>query len=167
MLQKPALALESLRAEHVSYSGTGVEGANAFLGRVRPFWDSLELTATLGTNSAQEFGLRVLEGHGAATVIGYDRATSTLFLDRTRSGEVGFSPAFPSRSTAPLALRSGSLQLHVFVDKSSVEVFAGDGEVTLTDLVYPLPNATSVEVYARGGNIGHIQFDAWRLQSIW
>jgi sucrose-6-phosphate hydrolase SacC (GH32 family) len=167
LLQKPAPALESLRGEHLSYSGTSVEGANAFLDRVRPFGDSLELRATLEPGSAREFGLRVLKGDGAATVIGYDRATSTLFLDRTRSGEVGFSPAFPSRGAAPLALRSGSLQLHVFVDKSSVEVFAGDGEVTLTDLVYPLPNATSVEVYGNGGTIGRLRIEAWRLHSIW
>ncbi|MGO9897794.1 MAG: glycoside hydrolase family 32 protein [Bryobacteraceae bacterium] len=167
LLQKPAPALESLRTGHLSHSGTSLESANAFLNRVRPFGDSLELSATLDAGSAQEFGLRVLKGDGAATVIGYDRATSTIFLDRTRSGEVGFSPAFPSRSVAPLALASGSLQLHLFVDKSSVEVFAGDGEVTFTDLVYPRPKATSVEVYGNGGNIARIRIEAWQLRSIW
>lgn len=167
LVQRPAPALEALRSDHLSHDDTSLAGVNAFLDRVRPFGDSMELQVSFDAGDAHEFGLRVLKGDDVDTVIGYDRTTSSLFLDRTRSGDVGFSPAFPSRSAAPLALTAGSLQLHVFVDKSSVEVFAGDGEATLTDLVYPRRGATSVEIYSEGGNIARVRIEAWRLRSIW
>jgi sucrose-6-phosphate hydrolase SacC (GH32 family) len=167
LAQRPAAALESLRATRLVHEDTTVAGANAFLAQVRSFGDALELSATFEAGRAREFGLRVLGGEGASTVIGYDRAASTLFLDRSHSGDVSFSPKFPSRSAAPLALAAGSLRLHVFVDKSSVEVFGGDGEATLTDLVYPRAGATSVEAYSEGGSIARVGIEAWRLRSIW
>ena len=85
LVQSPAPALEMLRADRLSHAGTDMKSANAFLERVRPYGDSLELLATIDPGNAREFGLRVLKGDGAATIIGYDRASSTLFLDRTRS----------------------------------------------------------------------------------
>ena len=53
--------------------------------------------------------------------------------------------------TAPLPPGDGPVRLEVVVDESSVEVFVGDGEVVLTDLVFPGPDSTGIEVFAEGG----------------
>jgi sucrose-6-phosphate hydrolase SacC (GH32 family) len=37
------------------------------------------------------------------------------------------------------------------VDETSVEVFVGDGEVALTDLVFPDPGDDGIAVFAEGG----------------
>jgi len=37
------------------------------------------------------------------------------------------------------------------VDRCSVEVFAQDGQVTMTELIFPAETSTDVAVYAVGG----------------
>ena len=43
------------------------------------------------------------------------------------------------------------MRLEVVVDETSVEVFVGDGEVVLTDQVFPDPASTGLAVFAEGG----------------
>jgi levanase len=97
------------------------------------------------------YGLRVLAGDGEGTVIGYDEAAREVFVDRTRSGTTGFSALFPSRERAPLPPRDGKVRMRVVVDRSSVEVFAGQGEVAITDLVFPQASNDRVELFREGG----------------
>ncbi len=92
--------------------------------------------------------LRVLQGAGAETVIGWEEGT--LFVDRSKSGAVEFHKGFPGRTKAPVArLR----RLHVVVDRLSVEVFANGGEVTLTNLVFPPEGANGVELTGKAKNL--------------
>jgi levanase/fructan beta-fructosidase len=37
------------------------------------------------------------------------------------------------------------------VDRCSVEVFAQEGQITLTELIFPAPTSTDFAVYAIGG----------------
>jgi fructan beta-fructosidase len=39
------------------------------------------------------------------------------------------------------------------VDRSSIELFANDGEVAITDLIFPLTESDGIELYAKGGNV--------------
>ena len=58
-------------------------------------------------------------------------------LDRRKSGDTAFNAKFASVESAPVDLDEGVLKLVIVVDHSSVEVFAQDGKVLLTDLVFP------------------------------
>jgi sucrose-6-phosphate hydrolase SacC (GH32 family) len=72
-------------------------------------------------------------------------------LDRTASGTVEVHPDFAAVHRAPLPPVEGPVRLEVVVDVASVEVFAADGEVVLTDQVFPDPASTGIEVVAEGG----------------
>lgn len=80
--------------------------------------DTVEIQATFRARNADRFGLHVRAGKGERTVIGYDTDRQALYIDRRRSGDVGFDPDFPSREYAPLALRDGKVTLRVLVDRS-------------------------------------------------
>ena len=41
--------------------------------------------------------------------------------------------------------------MRIFVDHCSVEIFAQDGQVTMTELIFPDPESISVSVYASEG----------------
>ncbi len=129
--------------------------------------ETLDLRAHLTRGSAKTFGLAVRTGAGQSTQVGYDTTTGKVFIDRTHSGNVGFSSAFPSRSEAPLPLTRGGLDLRILVDASSIEVFADDGQVVLTDQVFPDPTSTGVSAFATGGTARVDDLTAWTLRSIW
>lgn len=91
-------------------------------------------------------GLRVRVGEGEHTEVGYDADTGEVYVDRTLAGESGFAPGFAAVHRAPYEPGDGLVTLDVLVDSTSVEVFAGEGEVVLTDLVLPSPDSTGVEL---------------------
>ncbi len=130
--------------------------------------DTLEIRAEIDPGSAAEFGLAVRKGPSEETVIGISWAKSVLFVDRTRSGNVSFDPKFPGRQEAPLNLASRkTVALHIFVDRCSVEVFANDGEVVISDLVFPPSSSRGIELYSKGGKTRIENLDVWNLMSVW
>ena len=89
-------------------------------------------------------------------------------MDRTKSGQVAFSNLFPSREAAPLSAKNGRVTLHIFVDWSSVEVFAeGDGQAVITDQIFPMPSSDGLALFANGGNAKLVSLHIWPLRSIW
>ncbi len=126
---------------------TNALGLNAIGARGK----ALEIIAEFEVGTASEFGLKVRTGPNEETLIGYDTVAGELFVDRTRSGQVDFSPLFPSRETAPLAAKKGRVELHIFVDWSSVEVFADDGRVSITDQIFPNPSSEGLALFAKAG----------------
>ncbi len=114
--------------------------------------DSVRIDATLAAGKADRFGLSVFGNRDAETVIGYDTAAGELFVDRTRSGDVDFSPKFASVEAAPVRLADGKIRLTVFLDRASVEVFAQRGRRTITDQVFPPEDADRLGVWAENGS---------------
>ena len=73
---------------------------------------------------------------GETVVMIYNPAARTFPMDRTASGQTGFSDAFPAVTTAPVyggLMRS----LRIFVDRCSIEAFDGEGRMAMTNLVFP------------------------------
>ena len=89
-------------------------------------------TVTLSNEKGEEF------------VITYDQKAMTLSCDRSRSGMVDFSQHFNTVAAAPVCRRITSFR--IFVDNCSVEVFANDGEVCMTSLVFPSQPLNTVTV---------------------
>ena len=109
------------------------------------------IEATFTTGSAEEFGLIVRANGAHGTRIGIRPAQGTLHVDRRTSGNTAFHESFPSIDTAPIRAIEGSYRLTIFVDRCSLEVFAQEGQVTMTELIFPAPTSTDVAVYALGG----------------
>lgn len=110
------------------------------------------IKVTFIPESAEEFGL-IIRGNGTdGTRIGIRPSENRLIMDRTSSGNTEFHDAFASTDTAPLKPASdGSYTLTLFIDHCSVEVFAQNGQVTMTGLIFPGPDSTRLSLYAEGG----------------
>jgi levanase/fructan beta-fructosidase len=84
---------------------------------------------------------------GEQVVMTYDAQKQTFAMDRTKSGDVSFSEAFPAVTVAPT---HGNLkQLRIFIDHSSVEAFATDGKMAMTNLVFPSEPYNNIRI--KGG----------------
>ena len=84
---------------------------------------------------------------GEQVVMRYDAARQTFTMDRTKSGDVSFSEAFPCETCAPTygAMR----QVRIFVDRCSIEAFDAEGKMAMTNLVFPSEPYNSITV--KGG----------------
>ena len=130
--------------------------------------DTLEIKARFRARDADKFGLNVRVGNGEKTVIGYDVNREGVYLDRTRSGQVDFSTTFPSTEFAPLKPdRNGDIRLHIYVDRSSVEVYGNDGRVAITDQVFPQPDSDNIQLFSTGGRAQLKELTIWQLKSAW
>lgn len=85
------------------------------------------------------------------TIIGVDRRSGQLVVDRTRSGLVDFHPDFARSSSAPINTTTGIVQLCIFVDRASVEVLTTDGTRSISNLIFPDTSSRHVAGFADGG----------------
>lgn len=111
----------------------GADGLLYMGSRPAPEYDKAGLDKTFAVNGSAQWVLSNSEKE--AVVITYDAKAMTLSVDRTESGDVSFKQTFPAVTTAPLHKKLTSLR--IFVDLNSVEVFGNNGEVVLTNLVFP------------------------------
>jgi fructan beta-fructosidase len=114
------------------------------------------LRVTFDPGDAAEAGVRLrrstVDPNQAAqeeTVVGIDRESGRIFVDRSRSGKTDWAAEFPARIWAPLKhAQANSVRLEIVVDRNSVEVFAEDGETVLTDLIYPSATSNGLAFYS-------------------
>jgi fructan beta-fructosidase len=167
IVQRPIPALEKLRQEEVQIGERVREGITP-LAEFQPQRNTYEIDVTFEVVDPQaRFGLKLVVNGDKDVSVGYDARTSNLFIDRTRPENGEFSAYFSKYATASLTVPDGKVRLHIFVDQSSVEVFANDGEVTMTALMFPDPHSTGIALFSDGGNAKINDFHAWELTSIW
>jgi len=130
--------------------------------------DALELIAELQTSSNGSIGLIVRRAADAseATRIYYDAQTQQLVLDRSDSSLDDSNER--TAHSAPLALGSNeTLHLHIFLDRSVIEVFANE-QVALSSRIYPTrADSLGVAAFAEQQNGALIRLDAWNIAAIW
>ena len=91
--------------------------------------------------------LTLSNAKGEQVVMNYDSQKQTFAMDRTKSGDMSFSEAFPIVTVAPT--HGNMKQLRLFIDNSSIEAFAGDGKMAMTNLVFPSEPYSVIKV--KGG----------------
>ncbi|WP_338540718.1 glycoside hydrolase family 32 protein [Paenibacillus tundrae] len=107
--------------------------------------DRYELHAVFEAEQAQQFGLKLRTGENEETIISYDVAQSRLCFDRERAGK---GPG--GERAVEVELRDGKLELQIFVDASSVEIFIQQGEQVMTGRIYPDPSSTGIKAFSSG-----------------
>ncbi|KAL6232700.1 hypothetical protein BDW75DRAFT_247043 [Aspergillus navahoensis] len=122
------------------------------------------------TAKADEFGIVVAatQDNTQQTRVGYDFTHQQVFVDRTESGNVSFDSTFASVYSAPLPPSGdGTVSLRILVDWSSVEVFANQGEATITSQIFPSADATYGRLFSSGGETSNIKLQVREVDSTW
>jgi len=167
LLQEPAsISKKALPADRLTVTkDRKVSGETAIGGaHGNAYW----LDAELDPGTATAAGFRIAQGKDAqgktvtGTVIAYDKATHSVYVDRGRSRRSGPLPE-KARQTMELSGPVSRLRLQVLLDKSSLEVFVGDGEKVLTCYIYPDEGATGCSAFADGGTATIRQLKVWDL----
>ncbi len=93
---------------------------------------------------------------GEQVTMRYDAQKQNFIMDRTKSGDVGFSEAFPCVTTAPTY---GTIrQLRIFIDRCSIEAFDSEGKMVMTNLVFPSEPYDMLKVKGGKATIYNIKY---------
>ena len=159
---EPAPELEKLRGVHWIHDPMVLDDG-LVVAMPGVVGQAIEVKATIRFGDASEIALvlRFLSEVGDAVLLRIDRRGGYLALDQLAGNQVQPGSRASFRSSAK------SVQLHILVDHSVVEVFS-DLTAPIADMVYPMqPQVAGIEVTSKGGRARLEKLDAWRLGSIW
>lgn len=105
------------------------------------------------TDAAAAIKIVLYNDAGEEVVIGYDGANSKFFIDRTKSGITDFSPDFPGVHYSSITGLDGALDMHIIVDAASVELFALNGRIAMTDIFFSKEKLDKMKIVSSDGNL--------------
>jgi len=70
-------------------------------------------------------------------------------------------------SSAPLELQDGTVRLRILVDRTSIEIFANDGQVYMPMGIIPSDNCRSLDAFSRGGSARFVSLEIYEMNSAW
>jgi beta-fructofuranosidase len=150
LIQSPAPELKQLRGTHRAVQNLKLNNREELLKDITG--DTMEIVAEFEAGDATAFGLNVRQSQDGKKAV-------TL---RYTSGKLNVAG-----TEVPLKLVSGKLKLHVFIDKSVLEVFINDGVTSVTRVEYPGEHDLGVSAFAEKGNATLKSLDAWEMKPIW
>jgi beta-fructofuranosidase len=143
--------LQTLRKEKVEVSNVALDRSKIIKGIKS---DGLELQLSIKRDSATGSGITLHHSDSERTTITIDWLAKELELK---------TPTNVYK--APLEGLENTIDLHLYVDHSVVEIIA-NREVALSCRVYPKQVGGSVELFSKGES-KIVQLTAWNLASIW
>jgi sucrose-6-phosphate hydrolase SacC (GH32 family) len=152
LIQTPAPELKALRGNHHKIGTRTLTSEFQRLDGVRG--DTLEVIARFQPGDAKAFGLKVRQSESGEEAVTIRYTHGNLNVAGT---DVPVTLDGPAKE----------LRLHIFLDKSVLEVFINDGRTAVTRVEYPGENDLGVSAFAEDGTATLKSLDAWEMNSIW
>ena len=111
-----------------------------------------EIDLTFEATNADVVTFTLSNNKGEKVVMKYDAKNRTMSFDRRESGIVDFNQKFPAITVSPTFENSGKVNLRVFVDRSSIELFGNNGQFVMTNLVFPNEPYTTLSMESKNGD---------------
>jgi len=165
---RPVQESAQLRADTVAVSRKLLSG-NTDWGHALPSDSALvnlELTLSDVSRAGFSWELMFENDQEEYIALGFDSESKSYYIDRTESGDDSFSEDFAGTHFAKRISEQPQMDLSIWLDSSSIEVFADNGTVVMTELFFPskpydrLTLESGEQAVAVEGNI-------YELSSIW
>ncbi|WP_028270880.1 glycoside hydrolase family 32 protein [Arthrobacter sp. UNC362MFTsu5.1] len=157
LVSTPTNALKSLQGDTATVTDRKLTPGGAG-GLPTPDGGGYRLDLTLekaAGDDGSEAKVELLAENGVFATVGYDFASEAAFVSRDGAAKetAGLAPDYGVVRRAASAPRDGKVELTVYVDHSTVEVFVNGGERTLTSLVYPSGAPTGLKALTKDGTL--------------
>lgn len=129
--------------------------------------DTYEITAKFKPDkNVKKVGFKLRKSGSEETIVAYDIENQKLYIDRSNSGII-LSGKFGEICAQDMERNEdGSITLHIYVDKASVEVFADNYTVCGAAQIFPSPFSQGLEAFVEGGK-AKADINIYPISSIW
>lgn len=126
---------------------------------------SSRIKIEMDTAENRDIGIEIGNCTGKNIRIGYDVEDGCLYVDRSNSGETSFKSGFARRNKVKVDKMLKNLEMEIFMDKASVEVFFNNGQYVMTQIIFPSEDYNMIKIFS--DNKTEIKnFDIRKINSI-
>jgi len=164
MCPMPIREIESLYKDETTFENKVVKPGGNLLSGFNG--DLFDIDADIEVANAGRIGFKI---RGIDIV--YDASEMTLTCDNQRDkgvSEKSGKNQISGKTSAPLKPNDGRIQIRILVDKTSIEIFANNGEVFIPMAAFPEDGQDErLELFADGGTAEVKSLAVRELESVW
>lgn len=127
----------------------------------------LSVQIDVSKSTSRNFGVMLSNSKDEHIKIGYDKNMNAFYIDNTKNGFQSPNNDFAVISYAPWKLKSNKINLRLFIDASSVELFSAGDKIVMTNQFFPQKPYSQISVYSQDGNVELVSAKINNLRSIW
>ena len=128
-----------------------------------PIFKQFELKAKLAIANKSGFSLKFKKFGLQYSEFIFDFINKEIRFNRANSGGLSGDQLFSQVQVAPLIIQDGFIDIHLFVDNSSAELFTAGGQVVMSNQIFPDKVSNKIELTAMDEDIVFEKFDIWRI----
>ncbi len=117
--------------------------------------------------SGEELILSVESNGETQAQLTVNTSSQTLIFERQQPNDLDAPSSFAGQHEAPLSSNSKSYSLRVILDRSSLEAFINDGELALTEQIFPDEGEKRVRIATKGGDASVTKLTVREIDSVW
>ncbi len=162
LTQTPIKEYDDLKEETKEYKDVKLTKKNTAFNDFRS--SSYVINAHVDPKDSKEVTFKVRASDKEGTLVTYNFDTETLTIDRSNSGVI-VNGDMNNVSHKVKKNKDGSVDLEIYVDRSSVEVFNNDYTVEGAMQIFPGTKSNGLQIYSDKNAIGNVKVTP--LKSIW
>ncbi|MDR1555974.1 MAG: glycoside hydrolase family 32 protein [Tannerellaceae bacterium] len=118
---------------------------------------------------AERFGIKIRNKKGESILAGYDAYHQQFYIDHASHSTIDIFPGTRSVAQVPGQdiNESETFDMRIILDATSIELFAMDGNIVITNSFYPSSDFNVMEIYAENGKVHVESISVTQLKSIW
>ena len=160
----PVKELDQLKTNTISLNNVEIKKDYDLSGKIKDLQGQYWIDIT--TAAPKDVSIKLSNGSGEEVIVGYNREKNQYYIDRTKSGTVGFNKGFAKVFSGPRLSDKTNIKMKLLVDVASVELFADDGMTVMTGIYFPTHTFNRVNIQSDESiSIKDLQFS--KMKSIW
>ena len=163
LVQKPVEELKILHKDTLTYRDKNLGVINNAI--KNGVFKQFELKAKIATANKTGFSLKFKKSGSQYSQFIFDFVNKEILFTRiSPTAELNFDGYFSQLQIAPLIIENGYIDLRLFVDNSSAELFTASGQIVMSNQIFPDSLSNKIELTALDQDFLIEEFDLWNFE---
>lgn len=160
--------IQSLRGKPVTFGQMNITEEKILEESFPPQQAEFDWTIDLSETTAKSFGMKFYNDLGEYFIIEFDKVDQKMYVDRTHSSLNKFSEDFFANiHSAPVSFDKQQMNVRLFMDAASAEIFIDNGEINFTSIFFPSKKFDKVALFSKNGTWSILDAKVFPLNSVW